>query len=805
LATLLEGQVPAELNAFIGRAGDLAEAASKLQAARLVTIIGPGGVGKTRLSQRLAAEVKPAFRDGVVIADLTPLRASEQHFDQAVTEALGIVDNARTSGLESIVDHFRDKQALLILDNCEHLVGSVRRMAQTVLQAAPDLRILATSRKTLGVRGEHQLVLRPLPAEDALQLLLDRAAAVRPDWSQALRAGGRLPADVVTAARRLCRMLDGLPLAIELAAARLASMTIHEVVERLDDRFALLVDGEGTEQQHHRSLRAMLDWSHELLSPPQRHMWAMASVFAGGFDIDGAEVVCSGQGVDRPEVLNLLSQLVRNSLLIAEARGGRTRYRMLETIREYGAQLVNDETTKAALQQAHADYYYDLVESATHEWFGPQEIVWLRRLQLELSNIRFALDFFLSRPEQKLRGLGMAVCAMQTRFQVLGGALEEARRFLEYGLAEHPAEPSPLQVIALAMCAWLGLIQGEPADARPFLRAAEHAAAALGVETESAGLLFAQGTELWLTEPHRGKARGAVEVFSRAEDRFRAEGSLGGAQMAVLFKGITAGFLADRPTAMVETERGLAGAEAAGAPWCLAWALWARALAEMEHGDPYEAVPLVQRSVRMELEMGDRWGTLWGVWLRACLASAMGDFALAATLFGGATTLSRRTKVTVARLLPFLRAQQHAERLARRELGDEQFDQHLAAGDALPEDELMTLVMQPVARMVPEQSRPRPGGLSARELEVAELVARGMKNREIADELNTAYRTVETQVRNIMTKLRVSRRVEIATWVAVHVHPAVGNAGEDAAGIEAPAVAAGGGVQDGASSTRTSR
>ncbi|WP_370973817.1 LuxR C-terminal-related transcriptional regulator [Amycolatopsis sp. cg9] len=771
--------LPAEMNSFIGRGSLLNDGIRLLRTARLVTLIGTGGVGKTRLLLRMARELVDAgaYKHGVVVVQLADLKEADDRLESTIAGELGILDNSSTPGLARLIEYFRHRQMLLMLDNCEHLVGKspgtgqVPRLLTTLLKAAPGLQVMTTSRVRLGVQGEHLLIVPPLcigtgdcgrdgdenGIHEAQQLLIDRAAA----------AGVRISEEEYPLAARLCQLLDGIPQAIELAAPMLAAMTLQEMVEH-PSRLHLLADGPH-EQDHHRTLHAMIDWSYDLLPVPERRVWALVSVFEGGFDLDAAQAICGGRGVEKPDVLSLIVRLRDKSLLVTEARGGRTRYRMLETIREYGQELVAAAGEEYELRQAHAEYFDELVARCAREWFGPAEIEWMRRLQVELPNLRAAQEYFLSDPATAERGREMAIRATGTRFFVFSGKLNEARRMLAMGLDGCSDAPSLQQAAALSMSSWVALIQGSQALARPLLAQAEEVVRQLGIDEPFGPLLYGQGTQKLLTEPDRVKARESLELLSRAERALRSQGTPGDVFMTMLFLGMAASFLGDAQRAFAEAERVLAAARASGAPWCLSWALWNNALAELLHGDPDAAARLAQEALRSQQATGDTWGPTWSLWLIAIVAVTRGDYELAGQLLGGAQAGWRHTEATVLGLLPFLRVQQQAKAAARRELGDDEykrrFEKQVELGESLRPEEIYALAATPFpTQRQPSAQEMLPGGLSDRELEVADLVAKGMSNREIGERLHISFRTVEEHIRRINRKLGVSKRVEIAAW-----------------------------------------
>ncbi|OLT09267.1 hypothetical protein BJF78_31105 [Pseudonocardia sp. CNS-139] len=370
------------LSSFVGRAHDVRRVRDLLGTARLVTLTGPGGAGKTRLSREAVSADTP-------VAELAALTAAEQ-LPAAVLAAVGGPDllvggqEERTADPTArLVAVLGARPLVLVLDNCEHLVHGVAVLAETLLRACPRLRVLATSREPLGVPGEVLHPVDALPEADAVRLFAERAAAVRPGFT------AQTDPDAVA---EICRRLDGQPLPIELAAARLRTLTPAEIAARLDDRFRLLTSGPRTALPRHQTLRAVVDWSWELLSEPERTVASRLAVFAGGADAAAAERVCSAPGGPAPdEVFDLLSGLVDKSLVVAVPDGTATRYRMLETIREYARERLGESGARAHAEQAHTAVVLDLVETAEPHLRGATQLEWLARLRAAAEEIEVAL------------------------------------------------------------------------------------------------------------------------------------------------------------------------------------------------------------------------------------------------------------------------------------------------------------------------------------------------------------------------------------------------------------------------------
>ncbi|MFF9766335.1 BTAD domain-containing putative transcriptional regulator [Streptomyces sp. NPDC014636] len=385
------GNLPARLTSFVGREADIRAIGADLAGARLVTLLGPGGAGKTRLSQEAAEAVRHTLRDGVWLAELAPvddpdavpqavltaIGARETVLHGAGVETIRAVADRHGDPLERLVEHCARRRMLIILDNCEHVVDAAARLTEGLLARCPELTVLATSREPLGVPGELVRPVEPLPEPVALRLLADRGAAARP---------GFRTDDDPEACAEICRRLDGLPLAIELAAARLRMLSPRQIADRLDDRFRLLTSGSRTVLPRQQTLRAVVDWSWDLLDADERDVLARLSVFAGGCDLAAAEAVCG------PVALDALGSLVDKSLVVAApAADGGMRYRLLETVAEYAAERLAETGHRAAAQRAHLSYYRELARTTDPLLRGPEQRAAIDRFQLEYENLRTAL------------------------------------------------------------------------------------------------------------------------------------------------------------------------------------------------------------------------------------------------------------------------------------------------------------------------------------------------------------------------------------------------------------------------------
>jgi predicted ATPase/DNA-binding SARP family transcriptional activator len=463
--------LPVALTSFVGRAWEVAAVTAALSAARVVTLTGPGGCGKTRLALEVADRWVEASPDGVWLVELAGL-ADPALVPRAVAGALGVVEQAGRPLIETLRD-FLHSRHLLVLDNCEHLIVACAELVTLLLQTCPHLRVLATSREALAVAGEqtyrtpsltmpdpdHLPPLERLPAYEAVQLFLERAQARRPELTLTAANAG--------AVAQICARLDGLPLAIELAAARVVALPVEGIAARLADRFGLLTGGPRRALPRQQTLRATLDWSYALLAAPEQVLLRRLAVFAGGWTLEGAEAVCTGGEVAAGAVLDLLAGLVHKSLVQMDERGGASRYRLLETIRQYARERMAVSGETALVQRRHAASYLTLVERAELEITGPDQLRWLDLLEREHDNLRAALAWCLDR-HAPAQGEEDAL-ALETGLRLAGGLhwfwhfrdqSREGLAWLERALAQAPAAPAAERAKALSSAGILAGLYG---------------------------------------------------------------------------------------------------------------------------------------------------------------------------------------------------------------------------------------------------------------------------------------------------------------------------------------------------------
>ncbi|WP_327090830.1 ATPase [Nonomuraea sp. NBC_01738] len=658
--TFSEGGLPADRTSLIGRWQDSAAVMGLLTASRLVTLTGVGGVGKTRLALRAARLARRRYPDGVWYAELAALR-DPRLLAHTLSTALRLAQQDTRPQAEVLADHLRGRELLLILDTCEHLVDACAELAGTLLRAASRLTILATSRTALGVTGERCYGVEPLPETHAVRLFTERAADLVPGFEPTAEV------------EQLCEMLDGIPLAIELAAVRMRTLTPAELVERLDDRFHLLQRGAGSPARH-QTMRTTIGWSHELCEPEERLLWARLSVFGGDFDLDGARAVCADRSLPAHRVEGLLGSLVDKSLVRPAAEG---RFTQLDTVREYGAEWLRRLDEQHALRRRHRDHYLGLARRFDAEWFGPDQIAWCHRMRGELPNLRAALDLCFTDPAEHRIGLDL-VGRLGFLWQACG-FLAEGRHHLARALSLCP-EPSPERRRALWLGSWTANFQGDLDDADDL--ATECLVGAVAERDHvSAGWSAAC---CGITGIYSGRLAEALALFERAQEFHECGGDDGiGLAYTFVVQAYLHTQLGRHEEAWKLLERQRALCHAHGELWTDAYGEWVRGLVELARGNPASADFHTRASLRVKFALHDCVG------MAACLASlsgtaaGMGDHSRAAKLLGIVSLVQHRygLRLTMSRLAAIRR---DAERDARQVLGERRYDDAYRAGYTSP-------------------------------------------------------------------------------------------------------------------------
>ncbi|MFC6090121.1 BTAD domain-containing putative transcriptional regulator [Saccharothrix lopnurensis] len=682
------GNLPAETTSFVGRRDELAEAKKWLTRSRMVTLTGVGGVGKSRLALRVAADLRAEFPDGAWLVELAGLRDPEL-VAHAVADALNIVDRIDNGSIDSVVRDLRDAKVLLILDNCEHLLNACAQIASTLLKAAPDLRVLATSRQPLAVPGEHILPVPPLlvPDDDdgdedlrtAMTLFADRANAAVP-------GGFEVQPDNSAVVARICRQLDGIPLAIELAAVRLRVLSPAELLDRLDDRLKLLASGRSTALPRHQTLRATIDWSFNLCTPEEQALWTRLSVFAGTFDLASAEAVCAADDTGH-DFLSVVDGLVDKSILIREEHSGEVRFRLLAVLGGYGRDRLRAEGLTAEVLTRHRDWYLSVAEEGARNWFGPGQLDWLARLRRDHANLRAALDFSLTTPGEHLAGTRLA--AALHSFWVACDQVSEGQHWLDLAL-KVCAEPSRERARALWVCGRVTYLQGDLDGGVAKLSESLALAVGLGHTAEATHATHLLGAAALL----RDDPTGARALLVEAAGAYRElEGPSSTCVMVDVHLAMSDVFLGDIASGLARVETALAVCESRGEHWTRSYALYALAFAQWRAGDLARARRNAREALRLKAMFREIGGLAMVVDLLAWIAVGDGSGEEAAVLLGVAVRSWALVGVPWFGSKSWRRPHEEAQARARCELGHHVFEDAFRRGWALSREDGTALAL----------------------------------------------------------------------------------------------------------------
>ncbi|MFJ6789084.1 ATP-binding protein [Streptomyces angustmyceticus] len=651
--------IPEESTSFIGRRTELRRIDDELTVHRLITLTGPGGVGKTRIAMRAARAAAARFPDGVCWADLWPLHGAGR-LVASVCDAVGLADHTARTPVAVLCEGLAGKRLLLVLDSCEHLVDACRDLLGDLLTAAPGVTVLVTSRQPLGLVGEWTTEIGPLPCtggNDALALFTERARTAAPGLP--LTA-----APHAAAAAAICRRLEGIPLALELAGAQLAHTSVERIAERLSSRFDAL-DGDGPgHPPRHRTLRCAIGWSHELCAPLERLLWARLSVFRGTFDEESAGAVCAGGPLTAQGVRRTLDALAAKSVLTREG----PRYRMLDTLREYGRMWLAELGETRTLADRHAAHFAAFGRRAERGWLGPEQVGWYGRVAEAHVDLCTALDHLLATDPERAQELGAAVGF----FWSCCGHLHEAREYLARALAAHQA-PGPARTGALWALGVAVLLQGDLALADSLGLECARAARAL----DDAEAVLQAGYLLGLTHLMAGRPLSAHTVAEEVlgpppPAPFGSPARLR-CHLVQLFALTGLGRLAE---ARAEASALRRGCVQRGEHWARSYVDYQLSLISLLQGRPEESAGHARAMLAAKAGIGDKFGIALGLDLLAAAVAAQGLGAAAARVYGSGQALWR-TVGHPQRGTPELRAvREECERRARAAIGDEAYADH---------------------------------------------------------------------------------------------------------------------------------
>ena len=749
--------LPVDLSNFIGREAELAQLGPLLKGSRLLSLVGAGGAGKTRLAIEAARRHAGDFTDGVCLVDLAGL-TDPRLVPQAVASALALREQARRPLVATLSDGLREKNLMLILDNCEHVLAECAALADAILRVSAHLTIVVTSRTRLGVAGEvvYRVPSMPSPPEDAVpdeqithydavRLFLDRARSVRPEF--------RLTATNAGAVVQICRRLDGIPLALELAAARLNVLTVEQIITRLDDRFRLLTGGSQTALPRHRTLQALMDWSFDLLTPQEQVAWRRLAIFAGDFSLEAAEPIVSGAEIARDAVLDLVGRLADQSVVVVEEAEGGARYRMLETVRQHGMQQLRHSQEEAEVRARHLDWVLSLSEQAESEWRGPNQVFWLQRIDRDLDNIRAALDW--ARHDSVRVEIGLRIAAALWLFWQVRGHFGEGRMWLD-ALPASGDKPTALRAKALNVRGFLAYSQGETATAIQLLEQSLATSKEAGDEPGVALALLRLGIGAY----YHGDLARAVTGLEESLARYRLMKDPVGTHIALYELGEALSYTGEYRRARQLHEEGLALKRQLGDRWHIAFSLFGLGLLDFLEGRYGDAAAQQRECLRLRRELDDRWGVAMCLEVLGWVDAVQGRGARAARLLGAADAARNRMGATL--ITPHLQNHGRAIESVRVELGVEEYARQWRTGETLDADGAYRLALE--EGRPGGESRGNRGLLTPREVQIANLVASGLTNREIGRRLSIAERTADAHLEHIMNKLGVHSRLEIARW-----------------------------------------
>ncbi|MBY6537852.1 LuxR family transcriptional regulator [Rhodococcus sp. BP-349] len=750
------------MTSFIGRRKEIDEAHVRLQQSRLVTLLGPGGVGKTRLAERIAERTSRAFRDSYRWIDLASVRDPEALTSTAAA-ALGVIDQSNKDTMDKTLDYLRDKHVLIVLDNCEHLLEASAQFVASILAGTPEAHILATSRAPLGVGGETTFDLPPLSTPpplptgyaaadvavyESVRLLVERA--------QAIFTGFELNDSNANDIAELCSQLDGIPLAIELAAVRLRSLSPSQLTRRLDHRFALLTGGDRSSMPRQQTLRALIDWSYDLCSDAERVLWARLSVFSGSLDLEAAEQVCSGGVVSESGVIETLDGLIAQSLVSVDRSAAELRYSQLMTVREYGHELLETSGDSAAVYSRHRDHYVTKAQEFADDWFSPRQSQHLGLLRVDHDNLMSALDWSLRNGDFH----SAAALSVALRYHwIAGGYLSDGRLRLERVLARLLSDESRGDVLWVA--AWTALIQGDRDGALAHLNECSAIADRLG----DSRLQSHRDHWAGLHALFSGHTSEAIALLSRAVDVHRAQDDKASLLTASFMLAMAQAYDGQLEQSLITCDDVVAIADGHGEQWNKAYALWVSSVARFHLGETEHAISAAHKALGIQRDFKDKICTALSIEVLVWSAQAVGESEHAAELCGAASSVWKLLGTSVAAFGPHVERDSTTSMSAvQHALGISVFERirNKTSGLNIVESVGLALGTKPYR----SDSVDSPASvLTKREVQVAGLLAEGLGNRDIADKLVISRRTVDGHVERIFTKLGVGSRTQVAVWI----------------------------------------
>jgi len=733
---------------------------------RLLTLTGPGGSGKTRLALAAASVVAEDFEDGVWLVELASL-SDPDLVPQVVASVLEVRETPDTPLVDSLRAHLEPRKTLLVLDNCEHVVEACADLAGVLLSSCPELRILATSREALDVSGETIFTVPPLslpdprhlpaaeglPGYEAARLFVERAAAVKPGFA--------LTEQNAMAVAQICYRLDGIPLAIELAAARMKVLSAEQISSRLHDSFDLLSGVGRTAMPHHRTLRATMDWSHELLAEEEQVLFRRLSVFAGGFTLEAAEAVGAGESIEEAGVLDLLGSLVDKSLVLFEEQGGEARYRLLETVRQYGREKLAEAGEAERVHQRHAAYYLALAEEAEPHLKGHHQMTWLGVLEREHPNLRVSMRFLLNDGEVDTAvTFAWALWFFWYLHRHLGEGFRYSGEILDRGDALPAGPRAKALFIRAAMSDGIDSLERVE-------KSCQDSADLFREAGDGFGLAIAVGS-LGLLAMRRGDMERAQMLLEDALDLNRKVGDRWGVSSVLAYMGIIPLSRGDNARAVGYFEEAPALSREVGDRYVGYLSLYNLALASRARGDREQAARHYTEGLGLAVEVSDRANAAYCLeGLAGLIAEGSESPERAVRLFGASEAWLEALGAPRYAHAEDRVVSERALAALRDRLGGGTFEAAWAEGlEMSPEQAIEHALTSPVILQEAPPASEYPAGLSAREVEVLKLVARGMTNAQIARELFISPRTVNAHLGSVYHKIGYSTRAEATRFAS---------------------------------------
>jgi predicted ATPase/DNA-binding CsgD family transcriptional regulator len=779
------GQLPAETNEFVGRTSELRQIDELLRSARLVTLVGPGGVGKTRVVLRAAAAAAPQYRDGLCLVELSALSAPEL-LPHTIARKLGLADQAGASQRDALLAHLAERRLLLILDTCEHLIDACAELTEAILVGAPRVTVLATSREPLDIDGETTLPLRPLPVSspkvtgeeprtfgeleesggDAVQLFVTRATGAVPGFAITDENRG----DLV----RICQRLDGIPLAIELAAVQLRTVPLGELARRLEQlgrRLPLLDGGSDVTDGRHRTLRDAISWSYEFCTEAERTLWGRLSVFAGAFDVAAAKEVCADDDLDGDEIFETIIRLVDKSVLTCapppavdgeDGDGDQPAwYRMLDTIHEFGAEMLGESGTEAAIHTRFIGRYLAKARYFAAHLTDEEQLDRFRELRREHHNIQAALQYSLRAPQQHRQGAVLANALYG--YWHMSGLLAEGRLWYERVLGTLPETPTRERGWALASRGYLGAMQGEADEAVADASAGVEIGRQLGDE-----LLLGRGYNyLTLALTIAGRYDEARAAATESERRLEALGDRTGLAILDDHWAHLSHLAGDPEGTLRYTARAIGRFGGAREWWASAWAHVIAGMAlYWQPSRDEETARTLNKGLLLKHELGDMVGMAYCLEIHGWLAARNGRHERAAWLLGAADPLWTRAGGRLGGTAALEQFHDEAINGCRTALGLAAFDSLLRRGADAPPAEMVALAVAdadaPGGEVV---SVPQPDKLTDLERDVAFLAGAGLSAGQIGRQLFMLPSAVEEQLASVFGKLGISSADQLGRWL----------------------------------------